>query len=181
MDFQFIKTAIEDYKVGAITKSSKYATEKVLSHMQQDCAHVIEYGAGDGIITGKILERLPPHGKLLAIETNKTFVDVLHKTFSDPRVTVIHDDVAHAKKIVKELLPSGADFIVSGIPFSFIKPEIRRSIVRDTHESLAVGGRFVVYQYSTLMLPILKRHFTSVDVSFEPRNIPPYFVMKALK
>jgi phospholipid N-methyltransferase len=68
---------------------------------------------------------------------------------------------------------------VSGIPFSFIPEAMGETIIRNTREGLNPGGVFVVYQYSRFILPKLKKHFSRVKVSYEPRNIFPYFIMEA--
>ena len=58
----FIKVALGDYKVGAITVSTKYVADRVANALPKGAKNVIEYGAGDGVITKEILKRLPPDG-----------------------------------------------------------------------------------------------------------------------
>ncbi|MBI4090809.1 MAG: methyltransferase type 11, partial [Candidatus Komeilibacteria bacterium] len=46
---------------------------------------------------------------------------------------------------------------------------------------LSAGGTFLVYQYSPLVLPILKKYFKKVKLYYEVRNLFPYFIMVAEK
>ncbi len=176
----FIKTAFKDYKVGALFRSSPFVIRKVLEMLPDDCKYVIEYGAGDGIITKKILHDLPADGKLIALELNPTFITDLKK-ISDPRLQVLHVDVRAASKDFSSLGLPRVDAVISGIPFSFFKPDMRKEIVINTHRGLREGGRFIVYQYSTLMKKHLEQSFGSITISYEPRNILPYYIMVAEK
>ena len=50
-----------------------------------------------------------------------------------------------------------------------------------TSALLNPGGRFVAYQVTTHLIPMLKDYFSNVDIQFEVRNMPPHFVFTALK
>ena len=50
-------------------------------------------------------------------------------------------------------------------------------IVRKTRDYLRDGGKFIVYQYSTHMKKYLRIYFNKVSINFEPRNLPPIFIM----
>ena len=176
----FIKTAVRDYRVGALSASSQYTIEKIMRELNSEHEYIIEYGAGDGVVTKEILKRLPVHGKLVAVEFNKEFFPDL-KSIDDERVSILSDDVRIVAKNLRGLGLPKIDAVISGIPFSFLSPKERREIVKNTYQALASGGIFIVYQYSPFMLPILKKYFSRVELRFEPLNIPPYFIMRAEK
>jgi phospholipid N-methyltransferase len=71
--------------------------------------------------------------------------------------------------------------VISGIPFTLFASREREAVIRNTHELLSPNGIFVVYQYSPFVFPILKKFFSDVEISFEPRNFLPYFIMRARK
>ena len=75
------------------------------------------------------------------------------------------------------------DLVISSIPFSILKPAIREDIVNNTFDMLRSSGKFIIFQYSPLMLSLLKKYFDANNVStqFELRNIPPMFIMSAQK
>jgi phospholipid N-methyltransferase len=74
-----------------------------------------------------------------------------------------------------------ADVVVSGIPFSYFDRERRKALLRKTNGILKPGGRFVAYQFTTHLIPLLKQHFRRVDTQFEVRNLPPHFIFTAHK
>jgi len=176
----FLKTALKDFKVGAITASSKYAARRIVKEIPPTCQSIVEYGAGDGIITKKILEKLPANGKIIAIELNPGFVSQL-KEIKDLRLEVAEGDVSVFSQNLANSDSPRIEAVISGIPFTFFKPRIREQIIRATYDLLAPGGIFIVYQYSTFILPELKKYFPEIKTIFEPRNLPPYFIMKARK
>jgi phospholipid N-methyltransferase len=176
LNVQFIKTALKDYKVGAVTPSSRYVVERLVRELPSGVKFVLEYGAGDGVITKGLLRVLPQDGKLVAFELNRDFVEKLQE-INDPRLMVIEEDVAVASGRLWTYGLPRIDAVVSGIPFSFLKPEVRRKIAEHTHAALAPHGRFIVYQFSPLMAPHLKRSFRRMRTVLELRNFPPYFVM----
>ena len=180
MNIEYLKTAVEDYRVAAVTPTSKYTIRKILGAMEPTHTSIVEYGAGDGVITREILKRIPARGSLIAIERNEHFAEEL-RAIGDARLTIVNDDVRIASKSLLRFGLTPLHLVISGIPFSFFKPEDRESIIRDTHRALNSNGVFVVYQYSLLMLSLLKKYFSKVEWHFEPRNIPPYFVMIARK
>ncbi len=177
----YFKTFLKDYRVGAITKSSKFAVARVCdaADFSRDVT-VVEYGAGDGVVTKEILERMTPRSKLIAIESNPYFVGKL-TSINDPRLTIAHDFAQHLPEILAELGITEVQYVFSSIPFSFIKKRLRRSIVENTRKALTPGGSFIVYQYSTTMAKTLKEVFGNVDISFIPLNFPSYFLMESKK
>ncbi len=178
----FLKTALKDYKVGALTPSSNFVVKQILKNLPHHSrACIVEYGAGDGVITKALLEHMPHDGTLVVIEMNPHFVALLKK-IHDPRLQVIHGNVVKICKDLSDLKLPRIDAVVSGIPFSFLRSNERHLIASQTFENLSEHGRFILYQISPLMLPYLKRYFKKkVDLSLEVRNFPPYFIMVAEK
>lgn len=175
-NLKFLKTAIKDYKVGALTLSSRYVIDKVVSQIKPHYLYIVEYGAGNGIVTREILKKLPNHGRLIAVELNNDFIQEL-KSIHDPRLTIIHGDIKNIAHNLKKLTIPHIDMVISGVPFTFIKPAIRKEIIRDTCAALGPGGVFVIYQYTLMVLPIVKQYTKRVRTHFELRNFPPYFIM----
>lgn len=176
----FLQVALRDLKgVGALTPSSKYTIQKALSQTPSDLNYVLEYGPGDGVITRELLKRLSPDGRLLALETNGEFVEKLNG-IPDARLLVVEGKAQEAHRHAKQQNIPAFDLVISGIPFTYFSPDERAELVSRTSELLRPGGVFLVYQYSPLMLPYLKREF-DVKTVYEPRNFLPYFIMRAEK
>ncbi|PYK53635.1 MAG: hypothetical protein DME48_11245, partial [Verrucomicrobia bacterium] len=67
------------------------------------------------------------------------------------------------------------DYILSGIPFSILKIEKKRSLLQKTHDALAPGGSFIIYQVTNE----LKQHatlFEHAESEYFLQNIPPMFI-----
>ena len=114
-----------------------------------------------------------PDARLVAIEMNPDFVSFLRKTLVDERLHVVEGSAADVKEMMQKFGLTKADYIISGIPLGSMPPSVREPILRNTCEVLAPGGSFLVFQFTTRVLPDLYRFFRYVRRKFEPLNILP--------
>jgi phospholipid N-methyltransferase len=177
---KYLKNYFKDRMIGAVVPSSRFVIKKILKELDISAQYIVEYGAGDGVITKELLKQLSPEARVVAIEKNKTLLQDLKK-IKDPRLVVVDGDVVRVAEDFSQLGIPRVDAVISGIPFSFFKPAIRHALIKNTFHGIAPGGQFIIYQYSFLVFPILRRHFAEAKVSFEPRNFLPYFIMNARK
>ena len=160
--------------LGSIIPSSRFLIRQLLQPIDWEAARVIvEYGPGVGSITAEILARMRPDATLIAIETNPEFVRFLGSAIPDERLRVTEGSAESVDEILRRLGYPHANYIISGIPFSTISAELRERILRKTSVALAPGGSFLVYQFSTRVLPDLQRIFHYVKRKFEPLNVLP--------
>jgi len=182
--FSYFKAFIDDKGVASVTPSSKYIVDRVIKAMDlKRNKTVVEYGAASGVMTRRILERLAPDGQIVAVELNEKLFEALRALSDDPRFHPVQGDVREVEEITRRFgIGWGqADVIISGIPFAFLSHEGRHALLDKTAKLLKPGGRFIAYQVTTHLIPILKDHFKHVDTQFEIRNIPPHFVFTAYK
>jgi phospholipid N-methyltransferase len=106
-------------------------------------------------------------------ETNRDFVSLLRTSLRDPRLHVVEGSAERVGEVLEELGLEVADYVVSGIPFSIMPPEVRDSVLRTTQRVLRADGQFLVYQFSPAVQPYLNRIFSDVDKGFQPLNILP--------
>lgn len=177
-NIEFIKTAVKDYRVGALTKSSKYTINAVVKRIKPGASLIVEYGAGEGSTTKKILEKIPSQGKLAVIEINDEMLSHLRK-IKDSRLFVIKGDVVLLSKDFGKFGFSGAECVISSVPFTFLATKKREEVIKNTKKNLKPGGQFIVFQYTPLIFPLLKKHFKQVKIYYEVRNFLPYFIMVA--
>jgi phospholipid N-methyltransferase len=162
------------FMLGSIWPSSRYLVDEVLRPIDWERAGVIvEYGPGVGTITAEILRRMRPDAHLLAIETNEAFVKFLKTSFPDPRLHVANESAADVAAILQRLNLPSAQYVISGIPLGSMPVALRTDIVAKTRAALAPGGQFLVYQFTSRVLPVLQSTFQDVSRSMEKRNIPP--------
>jgi len=100
-------------------------------------------------------------------------VKYLRNTIRDSRLRVVHGSAARARSILLEQGLSGADYIISSLPYSLLTETQRKEIVIESRLALKPQGSLVVFQYSRLLLPYLKSTFSSVKREFQLFNILP--------
>jgi phospholipid N-methyltransferase len=160
--------------LGSIIPSSRFLIDDLMKQVEWERARVlVEYGPGVGNITAEVLKRMRPDARMVVFETNDDFVGFLRDAIPDPRLTVVHGSAADVGRVLAELGLDQADYVISGIPFSTMPPEVGEAIVRATREALRPGGRFLVYQFSREVQRFLKREFNEIREAFEPLNILP--------
>jgi phospholipid N-methyltransferase len=160
--------------LGSLIPSSRFLIEEVLQAVDWANARVIvEYGPGVGTFTAELLRRMRPDASLIAIETNTDFVRYLRSSMHDPRLQIVQESALRTDKVLRDLGHVKADYVISGVPLGSMPPELRRGILNTTHSVLDPRGRFLVYQFTTRVLPDLQRIFRLVERRFEPLNILP--------
>jgi len=160
--------------LGSFIPSSRFLIRTLLGEMDFDRARVIvEYGPGVGTFTLAMLARMRADATLLAIETNREFVDYLQGSTPDPRLKVIHGSAATVEGALKAHRLGKADYVISGIPFSTLPAAEREAVLHATHAVLKPNGAFLVYQFSPMVLASLRQVFSQVRRGFQPLNMPP--------
>ncbi len=179
--FSYVRAMIDDKAVAAVMPSSKFVVEKVVKAMNLPaCKTIVEYGAAEGVITRPILKRMNPDARLVALETNPKLVKVLER-IDDDRLTVVNGDVRKIRSILEPLGITEVDAFVSGVPFSMFRGRERHELMLQTSEMLSPKGRFVAYQVTTHLIPLLEDYFSEFKTQFELRNLPPHFIFTAFK
>lgn len=179
---KFIKNFIKDRDVASITPTSNRCVKKVCSHIDfsKDIL-LVEYGPGDGVFSKYLLEKMTPGSRLIMVESNANFVKYLKETISDPRAEIFNIlagdiiDVMNSEDIGK------VDYVLSGIPFSFLKPVRKMKVLESTKLILKSGGKFLAYQTSGHLKKPVMRVFGNVETEREMLNIPPYVIYDVTK
>jgi len=160
--------------LGSLIPSSRFLIGRLLAKVDWTRAQtVVEYGPGVGTITAHILTRMQPNSRLVVFEMNEDFVRYLTRAFPDPRLHVVHGSAETVQEELDRLKLDGADYIISGIPYTTMPVELRERIIRESREALKPGGAVLVYQFTRTVLPYLQTHFRQIRQDFEPRNILP--------
>lgn len=133
----------------------------------------MEYGPGIGNMTREILKRMRSDAVLVAVELNPEFAEFIRREINDSRLKVVCGSAGQIREVLQGLELEGADYVISGIPYSTMPEQVRRKILRDTRSILRPQGSFLVYQFTRTVLPYLQPIFANVQQGFEPRNILP--------
>ncbi|RJQ21127.1 methyltransferase [Candidatus Woesearchaeota archaeon] len=167
----YVRAFLQDPLVATIAGTSPIAARKIVREANLGSARcVVEYGAGDGVLTRHILNGLSSDARLIALETNARLAEKL-SGIRDERLTVYQRSAAD----IEEIVCGPVDVIVSGIPFSLI-PQ-KAAILDAAARVLAPNGRFVAYQVTPRLFKDLRARYEKVSANVAPINIPPLFVL----
>lgn len=171
----FLRGFIEEPRmVGSIIPSSRAVIEAMLAPVDWSrCRLFVEYGPGVGTFCRPVLDRLPRDGHLLVIDTNPLFIDYLRRTIGDSRFTAVLGSAEAVEEIVAACGHDGANFVLSGLPFSTLPEGVGPEIVAATERVIRPGGAFLTYQFSGAARDLTLRHFDRVDTDFVWANLPP--------
>lgn len=171
----YIKNFLQDQDVAAIAPSSSFLVQRVCKWINFDEDQIIvEYGPGNGVFSEYILDHMTADSTLLLIENNADFVETLEERIADdPRAVVVEDRAENIVDILEAHDLDAADYIVSGIPFSFLDEDTKHDLLARTRDVLSENGKFLVYQNYNHLEDPLRNHFSEVTKEYEPRNIPP--------
>ena len=163
--------------VGAVLPSSKYLADKMVANIDFDRARcIVEYGPGTGVFTDKILKLRRADTVLILIENNAEFYGQLKNKYrAEANLSIINDSAEHVCKYLPEY--GAADYIVSGLPFASLPPEVSSNILQETQKCLKHGGKFITFQYTLLKRDFIGGYFRDIEIKRELRNVPPAYVL----
>jgi phospholipid N-methyltransferase len=177
----YLKSFFKDKDVASVTPTSQFCVRHVCRPIdfEKDIT-VVEYGAGAGVFSRFLLQQMTTDSRLALFETNPLLFEKL-KEIDDPRALFYQESVEHVTSVLPEDFVGKTDFIISGIPFSFLDDEAKASVLKQSYELLRKGGKFLAYQTSGHLKTPLEQTFGNVKTNWEWRNIPPMTVYEAEK
>jgi phospholipid N-methyltransferase len=165
-------------QIGSVTPSSKYLTYEMLNKVSwNECTSIVELGAGTGVFTGKIAEKMIS-GRLIVFEIDEKFRSMIkvHDSINKRIKITIHSNAEELSSTIESFGLRQVDCILSSLPFTALPHEMTDNILNGIKMCLKPDGKFVAYQYSQIMKKEFEKRFEFVKMSFVLRNIPPAFV-----
>ena len=179
--YSYLKNFLRDKNVASVTPTSQKCVKHVCKNINfQNDNIIIEYGPGTGVFSKYLLSKLTRDSRLILLETNHDFFQQL-KEINDPRLEVYHESVENVMDIVGSRMIEKVDYIISGIPFSFLDELVKNEILKHSAELLKKGGKFLAYQTSGHLKDPLRKVFGNLHTEFEIMNIPPMMIYEAVK
>ena len=164
-------------QVGSVAPSSRFLTRAMLSRVDWENARsVAELGAGTGVFTREIVKRAHPEAKILVFEVDPALQELIRAEHPDHPGLRLYGDAQELVSIMKAEGIESLDFVISSLPFTVLPHEVSENILNAVQDALKPEGRFVAYQYSSIMKPRLAARFSDIKTKFVPFNIPPAFV-----
>ncbi|MEJ1967709.1 MAG: rRNA adenine N-6-methyltransferase family protein [Rhizomicrobium sp.] len=160
--------------VSAILPSSRALSEALAA--QIDPARdgpVLELGPGTGAVTQAIVARGIPVSRIVAVEYDRTFADLLAARF--PGLYVLNGDALNLTAVLGSPRESYAA-IVSGLPLINFPMAVRKAVIADALARMPRGAPFIQISYrGTPAMPATDA--MSVErAAFVWRNVPPGYV-----
>ena len=182
----YVRNFFSDKYIASITPTSDFGVRKVCGKIDfSRCGLIVEYGPGTGVFTNYLLGKMGLDSLLITIERNANFVEVLRRKIRDPRLIVVNGCASNIHDILEEFGKTSADYVISGIPFSFLPDHLKDRILRNSFSALRPGGKFLAYQTFYQSNNHLKSHleriFPSVLVEYEMLTLPPLRIYEARK
>ena len=179
----FLNTFFAEKKtVGAVAPSSRFLVNYMCNRIDFEKArYIVELGPGTGVFTSEILKRAHPECKILLIELNLTFYEILKSKFKDDRLIILNRSADEIEDILKEHNFPYADAVLSSLPLTVIPDIIKKRIVIGSYNVLKENGVYIQYQYSLNAKKMLELKYGKLKVGLVPINIPPAFVYTGTK
>ena len=159
--------------IGAVTPSGKVLARTMAQYVEPEIpGPVIELGPGTGPVTEALVQQGVHPSRLVLVEYNPTFCQLLRKRF--PEATVIRGDAYKLRSALAALVRHPAAAIVSGLPLVTKPMRTRLRLLSEAFGLLQAGAPFIQFTYA-VMAPIPKA-LTGIRAEASERiwlNVPP--------
>ena len=145
---RFLRSWLERPLVtGAVTPSGKMLARTMAAYADPRVSGpVIELGPGTGPVTEALIRRGIDPDRLVLIEFNPDFCELLRRRF--PGVTVVRGDAYRIRDTLGNLLKEPCAATISSLPL-FTKPmEQRLELLQGAHDLMHPGAPFVQFTYA---------------------------------
>ncbi|GAB6191393.1 class I SAM-dependent methyltransferase [Desulfocastanea catecholica] len=168
-------------QIGSIIPSSRFLERRIVEAARANIADVIiELGPGTGGVTQAMLRAMQPDARLLSIEINPNFNNLV-SAIADDRLTAHLGSACDLKKIISIYDLDPPHSIVSGIPFSTMSRSAGSQIIEAITSVLPPNGRFVAYQVNTQVATLCRPFLGQEQTCLELFNIPPMRIFQWTK
>jgi len=147
-------------RTGSIIQSSPFLVRKMTEPVDWSKAKVIvEFGAGTGVITDKILENMANDAILLCFEIDDNLYQKLVGRINDPRIKLVKDGAENLGKYLAKNNLAEVDCIISGLPLVSLPKKKSAQIITQIIKYLKRGGKYIQFQYFLTSFNNLKNYF----------------------
>lgn len=167
---EFLKHPLQ---IGSVIPSSRFLEQRLLKTAGLASARtIVELGSGTGGTTQAILRAMSSQARLLSIEINPLFYELI-SGIHDERLIAHHGSARALREIHARYGLSAPDVIISGIPFSTMSEDDGSEVLAAVASVLSANGRFVAYQVSNRVSALCEPFLGAGRTQLELLNIPP--------
>lgn len=173
-EFRFLRSwAGNPLTTGAVSPSGPALSKRMASfaEVERDGA-ILELGPGTGVVTKALIERGIAPERLIAVEYNRDFCNLLHKRFTGVRI--VQGDAYDLAETLPDAAPRALASIVSSLPLFSRPADERRKLLLQALDLLQPGAPFIQFSYA-LVPPIAAEAglFTVEASNWVVANLPP--------
>jgi len=160
-------------QIGSVVPSSRFLERRILKAASVASSKtIVELGSGTGGTTQAILRAMLPHARLLCVEINPYFHNMI-SSIEDKRLIAHLGSACGLREIISMYGLDAPDAVISGIPFSTMDYDDGCKVIEAISALLAPDGRFVAYQVSNRVADLCRPFMGSETMGVELINIPP--------
>ncbi len=161
-------------QIASVVPSSRFLERRIVKTAKvAEAKTIVELGPGTGGTTRAILAAMKPDAKLLTVEINPLFHQLVSQ-INDDRLMTHLGNAAELKDILEKRGLPAPDVVISGIPFSTLDHRLGTKIIEVISSVLVYGGRFVAYQARNRVADLCEPVMGCCnDKKLELLNIPP--------
>lgn len=171
---RFIRSWLERPLVtGAVTPSGRFLAQAMASYIDpRRTGQVVELGPGTGPVTEALIRRGIEQERLVLVEYNPDFCQLLTRRF--PRATVIQGDAYRAGDVLADVVTAPCAGFLSSLPLLTKPPEQRLDLLAAAQDLMHPNAPFIQFTYS-VKPPIARRPelFTATASERVWLNMPP--------
>jgi phospholipid N-methyltransferase len=179
-------------RIASITPSSRWMSRELASAVSPERPQrVLELGAGTGVVTRAILDRLHPASTLVAFEPDTELSEaadaVIDASPHRARARVVRkmiqdaSDADFATPTTGSNMPSRAipahaapfDVVVSGLPVPSFTPDAQAALFAMLAERAPAASYAQLTEIPLVYKPLYAKRFEQVRFVWVPRNLPP--------
>ena len=137
---------------------------------------IVELGPGLGNFTELLLQRSRVGTKVILIEIEDDYVDLLKSKFGE-RVCIEHTSAHLLDEVLARQGLEKVDLIVSGLPF--LPGSLSQSLTRSILAQIDKGAIFRLFTYMPPVMKLVYRDLPLKRQQFVLRNMPPMWIYQA--
>ena len=164
-------------QMGSVVPSSPALCNRIAALVERAPEeHVVELGAGTGVVSRAMLAAGVPPERLAVVEIVPEMAEHLRGAL--PGANVVCGDAFDLPRALPERMHGRIGTVICGIPLVLL-PLARQQAFVDAVEAVAPGRGFLLYTYCiTSPLPYRKLGLDAARRAWTPLNIPPASVWK---
>lgn len=172
---RFFKAWVENpVATGAVSPSGRFLSRAMARHVDGDIPGlVIELGPGTGPVTQALVNRGIAPERLVLVEFDEKFCDLLKARF--PQARVVRGDAYNLAETLRDVITEPVAAIVSSLPLLNRPDEDRVRLLQDSFAMLHPQGNFVQFTYG-MISPIPRSKADSAEMAFEMQGSAPVWL-----